>query len=563
MYTQFFGLREKPFAITPDPQYLYLSYRHGEALAHLLYGLTESGGFIQLTGEVGTGKTLLTRTLLERLPSDVDVALILNPRLSAQEFLEAIFDELHLKIPVAASIKQMVDELNDFLLDAHARGRRVVLLVDEAQNLDSEVLEQLRLLTNLETAKQKLLQIILVGQPELRDTLARNDLRQLAQRITGRYHLGNLSRDETRAYIEHRMGVAGAERPIFQRGAIAAVYRASGGVPRLINIICDRALLGAYTTESPLVTRRLVRRAAAEVSGDTRGSVHLANWLPEATLAAGVLGVAGVALWFVAQHSGSDATAALAAATGSEPAQAAARRSLSPLPSPTPPAELDIPAPTIAEPGPEVVHHQIPLIELLASAGNLTGTDAAMRGLAGLWGAELEAGSIPPCDQVRTHNLKCEFQVGSWTLLEQLDRPAILSLVAPGGETHQVVVAGIDGDTTRLLIGDRSVVVPTGQVRELWFGRSLLLWQPNPLADALMGPGTRSEGVAWLRSQLEQMQGGDRVSSNLYDPTLTERVRRFQREANLEADGIAGIHTLIALNNRLDGHRAPRLRSAD
>jgi len=189
MYTQFFGLREKPFAITPDPQYLYLSNRHGEALAHLLYGVSESGGFIQLTGEVGTGKTLLTRTLLERLPEDIDLAVILNPRLTAREFLETIFDELHVDRPAQASIKVLVDELNSHLLNAHATGRHTVLLVDEAQNLDTDVLEQLRLLTNLETTKQKLLQIILVGQPELRQTLARNDLRQLAQRITGRYHL--------------------------------------------------------------------------------------------------------------------------------------------------------------------------------------------------------------------------------------------------------------------------------------------------------------------------------------------------------------------------------------
>ena len=207
MYTSFFGLAEKPFAITPDPRYLYLSERHAEALAHLLYGIDDAGGFVQLTGEVGTGKTTMVRSFLAQLPAHADVALILNPRITPEEFLLAICDELHVAVPEAlrGSVKAIVDLLNQFLLDAHARGRRVVVIVDEAQQLSADVLEQVRLLTNLETATQKLLQIILVGQPELREVLARNDLRQLAQRITGRYHLDPLSRPESAAYVRHRL----------------------------------------------------------------------------------------------------------------------------------------------------------------------------------------------------------------------------------------------------------------------------------------------------------------------------------------------------------------------
>src|SRR5258707_6853453 len=266
MYTSFFGLAEKPFAITPDPRYLYLSERHAEALAHLLYGINESGGFIQLTGEVGTGKTTVVRTLLSRVPHHADVAVILNPRMTPVEFLLTICEELGLGIADGDrdSVKQMVDALNRRLLAAHAEGRRIIVIVDEAQNLSAEVLEQVRLLTNLETPTQKLLQIILIGQPELRELLDRTELRQLAQRITGRYHLEPLSREATRGYIRHRLRVAGAAGEIFTPAALAEVHRLSTGIPRGINVTCDRALLGAYTQETRKVTAALVRLAAGQ-----------------------------------------------------------------------------------------------------------------------------------------------------------------------------------------------------------------------------------------------------------------------------------------------------------
>ena len=276
MYTSYFGLKEKPFSITPDPRYLYLSERHAEALAHLLYGVTESGGFIQLTGEVGTGKTTLVRSMLEQLPTHVDVALILNPRLSANEFLAAICHEIHADVQNDSSPREMVNALNTKLLEAHGEGRRVVLIVDEAQNLSADVLEQVRLLTNLETAKQKLLQIILIGQPELRELLGRNDLRQLAQRITGRYHLDPLVRSESIEYLRHRLQVAGAGGEIFKPNALKTVHGLAGGVPRLMNVIADRALLGAYSNERKLVTPALVRAAAAEVLGVT----YKPRWRP-------------------------------------------------------------------------------------------------------------------------------------------------------------------------------------------------------------------------------------------------------------------------------------------
>src|SRR6266403_2676199 len=291
MYLSFFGLSEKPFAITPDPRYLYLSERHAEALAHLLYGINESGGFIQLTGEVGTGKTTVVRTLLSRVPHHADVAVILNPRVTPVEFLLTICEELGLGMADADrdSVKQMVDALNRRLLSAHAEGRRIIVIVDEAQNLSAEVLEQVRLLTNLETPTQKLLQIILIGQPELRELLDRTELRQLAQRITGRYHLEPLSREETRGYIRHRLRVAGAAGEIFTPAALAEVHRLSTGIPRVINVTCDRALLGAYTQETRRVTAALVRLAAGEVYGRRFVPVWL-GWL------AAALGLVSIAL---------------------------------------------------------------------------------------------------------------------------------------------------------------------------------------------------------------------------------------------------------------------------
>src|SRR5512139_3100009 len=268
MYYEHFGLKEPPFSIAPDPRYLYMSEQHREALAHLVYGITTEGGFVLLTGEVGTGKTTVCRCLLEQLPADTDVAFVLNPKVSVQELLATICDELGIRYPAgAASIKVLVDGINAYLLAAHAKGRKTVLIIEEAQNLQPDVLEQVRLLTNLETSERKLLQIIMVGQPELQEMLSRPELRQLAQRITARYHLGPLSRREVHSYVQHRLSVAGAIRPLFPASVIGMLFRLSRGIPRLINVICDRALLGAYVEGKERVDKGILRRAAREVMG--------------------------------------------------------------------------------------------------------------------------------------------------------------------------------------------------------------------------------------------------------------------------------------------------------
>lgn len=270
MYREYFGLKELPFSIAPDPRYLYMSNQHQEALAHLVYGINSEGGFVVLTGEVGTGKTTVCRCLLEQIPENCDIAFILNPKLTVEELLATVCDELGISHPEGnTSIKVFVDRINDFLLDAHARGRKMVLIIEEAQNLNTEVLEQVRLLTNLETNQRKLMQIIMLGQPEFREMLSRPELRQLAQRVTARYHLGSLSRKEVAAYVNHRLAVAGTHSKLFPDSTIGKLYRLSGGIPRLINLLCDRALLGAYVQGQDRIDKPTLTKAAREVFGKT------------------------------------------------------------------------------------------------------------------------------------------------------------------------------------------------------------------------------------------------------------------------------------------------------
>src|SRR5262245_37863699 len=343
MYTNFFGLSEKPFAITPDPRYLFMSERHAEALAHLLYGINEAGGFIQLTGEVGTGKTTVVRSLLERMPGHADVAVILNPQLTPLQFVLTICEELGIFVrdEDEASIKDLVDILNKRLLEAHAKGRRVVVIVDEAQNLSPETLEQVRLLTNLETASHKLLQIILIGQPELRDVLARVELRQLAQRITGRYHLRPLTAPEAASYVNHRLKVAGSPGgEVFSPAALREVHRLSDGIPRVINVICDRALLGAFTRETHRIGPALVREAAGEVYGRPFGP----RWIkPFAAACAGVaVIVLGIGLWQLLRSDAADAPAPPVAAAAAPAPVAATQAPPQPAVAAPPPAPAAI-----------------------------------------------------------------------------------------------------------------------------------------------------------------------------------------------------------------------------
>jgi general secretion pathway protein A len=296
MYKDYFGLTEAPFSIAPDPRYLYLSDKHRDALAHLIYGVGDQGGFVLLTGEVGTGKTTLCRCLLQQIPDNVDVAYIINPKLSSNQLLQSIFTELGISYRPAMTSKDLIDELNRYLLDAHSRGRNTILVIDEAQNLASDILEQLRLLTNLETNEKKLLQLVLIGQPELSDLLDKKELRQLAQRVTARYHLTPLSKAEVTHYIQHRLSVAGCKNPIFPASSIRRVYKLTKGVPRLINLLCGRTLLGMYSTDSHLATVKIVNKAAGEIFAKPRKTSS--QWTPlYYAIALGLVIVVSSYLW--------------------------------------------------------------------------------------------------------------------------------------------------------------------------------------------------------------------------------------------------------------------------
>ncbi len=533
MYISFFGLTEKPFAITPDPRYLYLSERHAEALAHLLYGINESGGFIQLTGEVGTGKTTVVRTLLSRVPHHADVAVILNPRVTPVEFLLTICEELGLPIEAADrdSVKQMVDVLNRRLLSAHAEGRRVIVIVDEAQNLSAETLEQVRLLTNLETATQKLLQIILIGQPELRELLDRNDLRQLAQRITGRYHLKPLSREETQGYVRHRLRVAGAAGEIFSDGALREVHRLAGGIPRVINVTCDRALLGAYAGETRRVTAALVRRAAGEVYG-RRFVPSWLGWLAGAAILAGIA-VTAVLGWRIWKHE----TSALRAA-----APSAAVRS----------------APVPAAHG--AVKPAVSVNALLAANAASTTDAAAFRRLLSLWGTAMKD-DRDPCGQAQRAGLACLEQRGSWAQVRALNRPAILSLTDDQGQKHRVVLSALDTDFATLNLGEHDERVALDDLSRDWFGDFTVVWKPKTVRARELSVGMRGDEVRWLRRSLNALHGAasDPERSDIYDEELAIAVQNFQREHRLNVDGIAGLQTQVVLDTALAEPGSPQL----
>ncbi len=532
MYLSFYGLADKPFSITPDPRYLFLGGRHAEALAHLIYGITDAGGFIQLTGEVGTGKTTVIRSLLARRPDNAEIALILNPGLDARQFLQTICEELGIPLPASAAgnLKELIDILNRHLLAAHAAGRRVVVIVDEAQNLAPEVLEQVRLLTNLETETQKLLQIILIGQPELRAMLERNDLRQLAQRITGRYHLEPLTKEESIAYMRHRLRIAGATQEIFTRGAMNELYRASGGVPRLLNVIGDRALLGGYTEDRHLINGSLVRRAASEVSGHR----VLPAWLPWLAGGAAAL-LLTTTTWIVWNQQQTAAVVPPVAEV------------VAPAPAPPPPAPPD-------------------LLPLLHDAAASLDADGAYARLFALWNASYVADSADACTQAAQQGLECLSESGGLEVLRRYNRPAVLALADEAGATYQVVVAHLGPETAHLLLGDAGHEVPLAELEPRWSGDFVLLWKPAQSEPRNLSLGMSGEAVRNLRLQLHQALGyaldavaTDESASGYFDESLQQLVLEFQRSNGLMEDGVAGSRTQALLDARLAKADTPLL----
>ncbi len=525
MYQSYFGLTEAPFSIAPAPRYLYMSQRHQEALAHLLYGVNGGGGFVLLTGEIGAGKTTVCRCLLEQIPAACDVAYIFNPKLTVAELLATICVEFGIACPPGnGSIKVFVDCINAHLLDAHARGRHAVLIIDEAQNLSPDVLEQMRLLTNLETSERKLLQIILIGQPELVQILGRPELRQLAQRIVARYHLGPLTRAEVEAYVRHRLDVAGARKPLFPSALTRRLYRASGGVPRIINVLCDRALLGAYVQGKEAVDRKTLRQAEREVlpAPEKRGSRAM---LASLLLLTACIGLLAVFNW--------PALKARLAAPDAKPAPALVKR------TPPPPVVLA----ALARPDGEAAGDS----EALAHAA-----------LFKAWGSDYAGGD--PCLQAERQGLRCRSERGSLLELRQLDRPAVLKLRDDQGHEFHVVLLKLQPDTAVVGIGARTVSASLGTLARQWTGDYRLLWRAPAEISETLRPGASGDGVVWLRKQLAKLDGEVATAADnpLFDAALSHRIEQFQRERGLNPDGNVGPQTLIHLIGASDTS-APRL----
>ncbi len=527
MYKEYFGLEELPFSIAPDPRYLYMSEQHREALAHLVYGLNSDGGFVLLTGEVGTGKTTVCRCLLDQLPEDADIAFILNPKLTVDELLATVCDELGIDYPEGnSSVKIFVDRINSHLLDAHARGRKTILIIEEAQNLGADVLEQLRLLTNLETNQRKLLQIIMLGQPELRDMLLRPELRQLAQRITARYHIGPLSRKDVAAYVDHRLAVAGARVSLFDPSALNDLYRQSRGIPRLINVICDRALLGAYVQGEKKVGKSTLSKAAREVFGERTAPRRILKWV-----------LTGLILII--------SVTALAATFYNRKIQLFAEKKRQPAEAPVTTSEI----------------RRLDRLEWPAGQTISLSEPLAYQALFGQWNVpyEIREHGDNPCGQAREWGLECINGKGDFSSLLQLNKPAVLRIRDHKNRKLYAALISLSGQGATVVVGGKTKRVSLEDLSVNWQGGYTVLRRTAPKYHHIR-PGDKGPEVQWLENQLALVQGNtpQRLKSKIFDDVLRKQVELFQLSEGLKTDGIVGTQTLIHLNAAL-GRREPVL----
>ena len=560
MYTSYFGLKQEPFSIAPDPRLLFMSERHREALAHLLYGVGSEhgatggagGGFVLLTGEIGTGKTTVCRLFLEQVPAHCNVAYIFNPKLTVIELLQSVCDEFHLPLPEArpghaSTVKELLDPLNAFLLREHGAGRNNVLIIDEAQNLSADVLEQLRLLTNLETRERKLLQIVLIGQPELRAMLARPELEQLAQRVIARYHLEALTAPETAQYVKHRLEAAGLTRPLpFDRRALERIHRLTGGVPRRINLLCDRALLGAFAGGLAQVERAVVDQAAAEVFGAPAPTWHAGWWRMAGATMLGV--VAGAGLWALVRAPAAN----VSAPADNSAAQLTAIEKTASTSSGMAPA---VSAALIAIPSIGMRSTAVSAPVLLADA------DSAWRELAREWKLSPQADG-DACAALRREQVHCFSRDMSLALIRQLGRPGIVTLDAQSGKPSYAVLTALTADSATLRAGGSEQTVTLPALAARWRGEFRTLWRApsgyNGRIDGREGGST----LAWLGAQLATLDGAAPPAGRpILDAALQSRVLTFQLAQGLPADGQPGPMTFMQLN-RVTGIDEPRLQTA-
>lgn len=545
MYNDFFGLKETPFTIAPDPRYLFMSERHRDALAHLLYGIGAGGGFVLLTGEVGTGKTTVCRCLLEQLPGNVRLAYILNPKLNAIELMATMCDELGISYDVKeSSLKTFTDLLSRRLLDNHEQGLNTVLMIDEAQNLSVEVLEQIRLLTNLETNQKKLLQIILIGQPELQELLAKKELRQLAQRITARYHLRPLSLNETKSYLEHRLRIAGVMRPVFKSKAMKLIHKASGGIPRLINVISDRAMLGAFADNLHHVDTRTVNKAVEEVLGHKTDYQQVAPVTQHWKWAVPVLVVGltlGVAAWSFGLF---DKTVEQT------------------MVKPTENQNLESSSvATINDSGVNSIEQELPKVEVKKSPSELAedfwGEQSwdrsgviASQNLLALWGISYSPfQSVDACSLSVTYGLGCDQGMTDWKFLGQLNRPANLKFSTVQGGDFWGTLISIHDQSVVMQFGENQVTIERKKLNPLWTGEYRLFWKKPPGFNDPIGIGGRGSAVSWLTSFIERNEGLIIEPGNVFSEQVSDWLALFQMEHGLVSDGILGKHSIIVINN--------------
>ena len=518
MYKEYFGLKESPFSIAPDPHYLYMSDNHREALAHLLYGINSDNGFVLLTGDVGTGKTTVCRCLLEQLPENSNIAFILNPKVTVDELLATICDELGIGYPPGnISNKVFIDSINAYLINANKKGRRTVLIVEEAQNLSPDVLEQIRLLTNLETNERKLLQIIMVGQPELNELLSRPELRQLKQRITARYHLGPLTKQEMSAYVLHRLSVAGVNRKLFPSRTTNRLFQLSGGIPRMINLLCDRTLLGTYVQGKSMVDLPTLNKAAREVFGaldDLRQTKKTFRWAIISLLLI-ACGTALAATYF--NHKSK---------VVGENKTESSQMNVSKWPADLP---LD--------------RNQIMAFHALFKKWNLPYKNK---------------GDV--CQQARSEGLRCMKGLGSMSSIIKLNSPAVLKLFDDQGKEFYVTLAMLKGHTATIEVGDERRMVDLKEIEHRWLGNYTLLWRVPSNYRGDIRPGMTGSDVHWLDTQLAIIQGRKARTGEVltYDAQLITQVKKFQISEEMVPDGIVGIQTIIHLNTAA-GVKAPRL----
>ena len=589
MYASFFGLKHEPFSIAPDPRYLFMSERHREALAHLLYGVKGAGGgFVLLTGEIGAGKTTVCRCLLEQIPKRCNVAYIFNPKLTALELLKTVCDEFHVPYKHDGSgqptVKDYLDPLNEFLLKTHAIGLNNVLIIDEAQNLAADVLEQLRLLTNLETNERKLLQIVLVGQPELRLMLRRPELEQVAQRVIARFHLEALSEAETTQYLRHRLAVAGLTSAMpFSQRAMLEIHHAARGVPRRINLVADRALLGAYAESVPRVDKRIVEKAAVEVFGAERRAErldalrHPSPWVLGLGGVASGLALAGLAaLWWPRAETAPARSAAAASTPAS--AASAANVTAAAMPASTvaaaPAARASAAAAlagdgngsapaTAAAPAASTAAAPLFLSAAEVVARNAWRSESqAWRELAPQWGIALPDTVAEPCAVAPRAQWHC-FRTTAATLplVRQLDRPGFVTLRDGSGRPAYALLLGLGPRAATLRIGRDTLDVTLVSFAELWAGDFATYWRAPDGYGGILKVGARGPAVDGLAAQLASVRGDAAPTVPvLYDNVMAVRVAAFQSTQGLAADGRAGPTTFMQLA-RVTGsaQREPRL----